>query len=95
MQSQTDGQDRRTGKRWVAFHFIVGFKKKHDGNSPSLREIAAACGITAPSAALHHVRELAADGVIHLKAGRYGKQRIEVVGGRWTYENPEESNVQP
>ena len=62
------------------FDFIVRYKREHDGNSPSTREIAEICCIT-PSAVRYHLTRLEIDNLIHTT----GKPRrnIEIVGGIW------------
>lgn len=81
--------------RAAVLHFIVDYKRAHDGNSPTLREIMAGCGITSKSVASYAVQALAKSGLVRLPAGCRGRgvaRGIEVIGGRWqwSYEEPVE-----
>lgn len=63
--------------------FIVNFKKVHDGNSPTYREIMAGCGLASTSLVAYYLDDLEERGKI-LRPARGGNVRvIEVVGGRW------------
>ena len=67
------------------FRFIVRYKEKHDGNSPTLREICKDCGITSTSHAKHILYKLdLQDRILLDYQGR--SRHIRVIGGRWTYE---------
>lgn len=63
----------------LVYKFIVQFKKEHDGNSPAIREIGAACGISSTSAVVYILRNLVRDGRITL----WGTRGIMVVGAEW------------
>lgn len=65
----------------AVFRFIVAYKRSHDGNSPSTREIMDACGITSTSVTRHILSDLARRGRIRLTA--HGSRNIEVPGGKW------------
>lgn len=58
----------RTGRmrRERIYQFIVDFKAQHDGNSPSVREIMTAAGITSTSVTDYHLRALERQGRIRL-----------------------------
>lgn len=60
--------------------FIIAYKKAHDGNSPSIREIMVGCDISSTSTVSYHLNKLA-------KKGRITRSRanrsIEVKGGAW------------
>ncbi len=75
--------------RDLVFDFVVRYKREHDGNSPSTREIAEACCITL-SAVRYHLTRLEIDNLIHTT----GKPRrnIEIVGGTW--QPPEGSRME-
>lgn len=65
------------------YDFIVEFKKNHDGNSPSIREIGRAVGITSTSVTNYYLESLAGMEIIKLK--KQGSSRmISVSGGSWT-----------
>jgi SOS-response transcriptional repressor LexA len=64
------------------FLFIVRFKKRHDGNSPSMREISDECNIPSTSNVNRILTKLQDAGKIEITSG--GKSRaIQVVGARW------------
>ncbi len=70
------------------FRFIVAFKRAHDGNSPTLREIGAACGIPTTSVTAYNLQRLESMGRIHLGQDKSSARRIHVVGGVWTWPSP-------
>ena len=65
--------------------FIVDFKREHDGNSPTLREIGAGCGISSTSVVVHLLKRLEKIGKIEI-SGDNEARSIVVVGGKWTFE---------
>lgn len=64
------------------YNFIVAYKCSHDGNSPSIREIADACDIPSTSHILHILLALQFEGKIKTPLSRRARN-IEVVGGQW------------
>lgn len=74
-------------RRQAIFDFIVAYKKRHDGNSPSIQDIGRACGISSKSLVAYHLAHLAEAGRLVL-APDGEKRHIVIVGGRWTYEEP-------
>lgn len=81
-----------------AFAFIVDFKTKHDGTSPTLREIGDHIGVGSTSQVTYYLERLEKAGKIkrtraaarvRIVAGKVKttkpkkKIRIEVVGGEW------------
>lgn len=60
------------------FTFIVTYKRTHDGNAPSLYQIARALGID-KSTVKYHLDRLVDAG--HIR--RTGRRGIEVIGGEW------------
>jgi len=69
----------------VIYGFIIDYKRMHDGNSPTIREIMTGCDVTSTSCVVDLLERLQADGWIHLR--RSGLYRgIEVIGGKWTLE---------
>ncbi len=71
--------------RIAVLNFIVAFKTANDGNSPTLRDIMAATGISSTSVTAYILRGLQAKGLITVDDGFH---RITVIGGRWTYTPP-------
>ncbi len=69
------------------FEAIVHYKRVHDGNSPSTRDIMAATGITSTSVMRYQIGVLIREGLLREVTDLEIRARgIEVVGGRWTYE---------
>lgn len=64
------------------YRFIVQHKRAHDGNSPSIREIMAACQINSSSVVKSHLDTLANQGLIQRVKHR---SVIEVIGGQWKF----------
>lgn len=61
----------------TVYEFIVKFKKEHDGNSPTIREIGAACNISSTSAVAYILKVLVRRGLITVD------RDISVVGAEW------------
>lgn len=59
---------------------IIDYKKAHDGNSPTFRNIMQACGISSSGHMQYILNAMEAQGTIRIAA-----RSIEVVGGRWEY----------
>ena len=72
------GSDQTAATRERIFDFLVVYKQTHDGNSPSLREIADACHIVL-SGAHYHLSRLELDNRVRLSGPRC--RTIEVIGG--------------
>ena len=71
-----------TPARQKIYEYILRFKRRHDGNSPSIRQIADAFGLSV-SIVHDHLGRLEAIGLI--KRGPKGESRmINVVGAKWT-----------
>lgn len=62
------------------FDFICTFKAAHDGNSPSIRDIAHACHL-AKSTVDYHLRLLELEGRINWNI--HQRRAIEVIGAVW------------
>ena len=73
--------------------FIIGYKKQHDGNSPTYREIMQATGVSSTSTVAYHLERLEVAGVIERPQMVGNARIIEVVGGRWV--EPEKGTLQP
>ncbi len=64
------------------YRFIIFHKMKYDGNSPTIREIMAACRISSTSMVRFYLGRLEDKGKIKLE-----NHRILVTGGRWRLNN--------
>lgn len=63
--------------------FVIQYKRDHDGNSPTLREISDGLNIRAVSEVSGLLDELEGAGLVHRRDRRAAY--IEVVGGTWTH----------
>jgi len=68
----------------AVYQFIVSFKIKNDGNSPSIREIASACNIPSTSMVEICLDCLINEGRITMIYYGTNVRRIKVIGGSWT-----------
>ena len=70
---------------------IINFKINNDGLSPTLRDIMRVTDITSSSVVTYYLNKLEHQGFIsrNPKISR----GIQVVGGKWIYENPETKDV--
>ncbi|GAB4420294.1 MAG: hypothetical protein Kow00106_16800 [Anaerolineae bacterium] len=66
--------------RELVFRFIVDYKRRHDGLSPSVGDIASGCALH-PSTVKYHLLKLENLGRIRL----VGRRAIEVIGGAWDW----------
>ena len=73
----TDGQR-------ATYEFILQYKREHDGNSPSIREIIDATGAGSTSVVSTRLRRLEREGLIRMPKDK-GSRQIEVIGGEWRY----------
>ena len=69
----------------TAFAFIISYKHANDGNSPTIREIGQACGISSTSFVSNILYRLEHQGLIRLPKIVGVSRHIHVVGGQWTY----------
>ena len=79
----------RGGMAERVYRFIVAYKRGQDGNSPTIREIGEACGISSTSVVTYWLKRLVADGLIRRPEPIIGNRyacKIEVVGGQWGLE---------
>jgi SOS-response transcriptional repressor LexA len=67
--------------RGMVLNYIVEYKRWHDGNAPTIREIMAGCKIASTSNVYYILKEMESQGMIKLGA----RSAIQVVGGQWTY----------
>lgn len=70
--------------RLTVFNFIVDYKTRNDGTSPSMREIMEACDISTLSIVHYILADLVDMNLIE----KGGTRNIKVVGGSWVYEMP-------
>lgn len=71
-------------KKSTIFNFIVRYKRKNDGNSPSNREIMAKCKVSSLSEVHRFLYLLEQDGRIERPKKGISKA-IKVIGGEWNY----------
>ena len=77
--------NRPTAQRVYAF--IVAYKRRHDGNSPTYREIMDGCCLGSTSVVSYFLEQLKEKGLIRRPEPRIGNRyagKIEVLGGQWT-----------
>ncbi len=67
-------------RRQKVLDFIVRYKREHDGNSPTRREIGEACQISSTSVVNYYLDQLARAGLI--ETARKARA-ITVMGGSW------------
>ena len=66
----------------AVYAFIVQYKFKHDGNSPTYGEIMQGCHIPSKATVSRKLGELELAGKIRL--GNCASRSIQVVGGQWS-----------
>jgi SOS-response transcriptional repressor LexA len=74
--------------RTAVLFFIVKYKREHDGNSPTIREIMDDCKISSTSMVFWYLNQLENLGYIRRPEPKIGNRiaaKIEVVGGKWIY----------
>lgn len=67
------------------FKFIIAYKRNHDGNSPTIREIGRACGVSSTSMVRFYLDALTLAGKIEMAGGPGSSRSILVKGGKWVY----------
>jgi hypothetical protein len=67
----------------MIFDWIVEYKRTHDGNSPTLREMMRACKISSLSVAYNQLRRLERAGLIRFIGGPSKPRCLAIVGGEW------------
>jgi SOS-response transcriptional repressor LexA len=70
----------RQNRRIRILMFLISYKRKHDGNTPSIREIMQATAISSSDLVEFYLDQLAQSGFIRRKV-----RHIEIVGGSWSY----------
>lgn len=63
------------------FNYIVAYKRAHDGNSPTLRQMMRGIGVNSTSVVHSHLRGLERAGLI--RRVKDCPRSIQVVGGQW------------
>jgi SOS-response transcriptional repressor LexA len=67
------------------FNYIISYKRRNDGNSPTLRQIMAACKIASVSMVHWYLRVLQRRGLIEIIEGSVARG-IKVAGGNWGWQ---------
>ena len=78
----------RPSKQEQIFAWIVAYKRTHDGNSPTLRELMSGCDLSSLSVTYDCLRHLTAAGLIERQVSpstRGRSRHIVIIGGRWSY----------
>lgn len=81
-QGNANGETRE-----IVFEFLVQYKRQHDGNTPSTREIAETCCLST-SAVNYHLTWLELED--RIRVSRDGRRRVEIVGGIWELSTSED-----
>jgi hypothetical protein len=76
--------EARPRTRELVFEFLVRYKREHDGNSPTVREIAAGCNVSLGTV-YYHLTRLELDHRISVMGDR--RRNIEIKGGNWDWVN--------
>lgn len=67
------------------FDYIVQYKLANDGNSPTIRQICSATGISSTCTARYNLEKLKSDGALDFILSEYGTvQGYKIVGGYWS-----------
>lgn len=75
-------QDQVAPATMKVFEYVLHYKRSHDGNSPSIREICAGCHLRSTSIGFYHLRCLQRAGLIKRQANT--ARNIWVVGEHWS-----------
>jgi SOS-response transcriptional repressor LexA len=79
-ESHNPLDDDAPSTREQIFDYLIRYKKKHDGNTPSNRRIAQDCHVS-PSTVAHHLARLERANRIRLSDDEY--RSIEIVDAEW------------
>ena len=77
-----------TERRNEILSYIIGYKREHDGCSPTLRQIIANTSYTSTSTVVYNLSVLERQGRIKYASENGESRRIMVIGGEWTYSPP-------
>lgn len=94
--SSSNSQTDDVSTREDVFQFLVNYKRTHDGNTPTTREIAEACCLSSTSSVRYHLLKLELDDRIRTYGDR--QRRIEIVGATWDFADGQagrDSTVKP
>lgn len=69
-------------KSEIVYHYIISYKTKYDGNSPSIRQISRDCNISSTSMVAYYLNKLISKGMIEISDDTVSN-KIMVKGGRW------------
>lgn len=75
----------------AVLNYILQFKAKNNGMSPSIREIAEGCGFGSTSVAHYHLGRLESAGLIERESGK--ARSIHVAGESWACSFARGANV--
>lgn len=75
--------------RDLIFTFLVQYKRDHNGNSPTTREIAEAYCLSSLTTVRHHLMVLAREGRIIFSDDR--RYNVEIVGAAWHFPEARDS----
>ena len=87
--SQTQADDATT--RESVFQFLVHYKRTHDGNTPTTREIADACCLSSTSSVRYHLLKLELENRIRTYGNR--QRGIGIVGATWDFAGNREGDA--
>lgn len=79
--SQHEGTDTPPPTSDLVYAFLVQYKQEHDGNSPSIREIAEACHLVVSGVQIQLARLMMEGKIVMAEQGR--SRSIEIVGAAW------------
>jgi SOS-response transcriptional repressor LexA len=71
-----------TNKPEIIYRFIISYKTKYDGNSPSIRQISRDCDISSTSMVTYYLNKLISKGMIEISDDTES-HKIMVKGGVW------------
>jgi len=78
---QYEGMDTPPSTSDLVYAFLVRYKQDHDGNSPSIREIAEACKLVVSGVQIQLARLMMEGKIVIAEQGR--SRSIEIVGAPW------------
>lgn len=83
-QNNAEVKQRANDAAMRVYRFVVRYKQRHDGCSPSLREIVGRLNLSSTSMAAYYLDMLEVDGLIRRSdIDGVASRCIEIVGGRW------------
>lgn len=83
-QNNAEVKQRANDAAMRVYRFVVRYKQRHDGCSPSLREIVERLNLSSTSMAAYYLAMLEVDGLVRRPdIDGVASRCIEIVGGRW------------